>query len=67
MRNTFFLGLQIKKKGECMFINQSKYANGIFKGFCVDSGKLCATPLIALPPLRRIIMTNLLMKRENGK
>ena len=42
---TFFLGLQVKKKKECIFVSQEKYARNIVKKFGLDSKKHAFTPM----------------------
>ena len=40
---TFFLGLQVKQRKECIFISQEKYARNIVKKFGLDSKKHAST------------------------
>ena len=40
---TFFLGLQVKQKKECIFVSQEKYARNIVKKFGLDSKKHAST------------------------
>ena len=42
---TFFLGLQVKQRKECIFISQEKYAQNIVKKFGLDSEKHASTPM----------------------
>ena len=42
---TFFLGLQVKQRKECIFISQEKYARNIVKKFGLDSKKHAFTPM----------------------
>ena len=42
---TFFLGLQVKKRKEGIFISQEKYARNIVKKFGLDSKKHASTPM----------------------
>ena len=42
---TFFLGLQVKQRKECIFISQEKYARNIVKKFGLDSKKHASTPM----------------------
>ena len=42
---TFFLGLQVKKRKEGIFISQEKYARNIVKKFGLDSTKHASTPM----------------------
>nr|GEX39296.1 putative ribonuclease H-like domain-containing protein [Tanacetum cinerariifolium] len=47
---TFFLGLQVKKKDNGIFISQDKYVAKIRK-FCLTDGKLATTPIDTEKPL----------------
>ena len=42
---TFFLGLQVKQRKECIFISQEKYARNIVKKFGLDSKKYASTTM----------------------
>ena len=42
---TFFLGLQVKQKKECIFVSQEKYARNIVKKFGLNSKKHASTPM----------------------
>jgi len=54
---TYFLGLQVKKMEDTIFISQSKYAKNIVKKFGMDNGS----------HKRTLISTHLkLSKDENG-
>ena len=43
--HTFFLGLQVKQKKECIFVSQEKYARNIVKKFGLDSKKYSSTSM----------------------
>nr|GEY91098.1 hypothetical protein [Tanacetum cinerariifolium] len=48
---TFFLGLQVKKKEDRIFINQDKYVAEILKKFGLTEGKSASTPIDTKKPL----------------
>nr|GEW72977.1 hypothetical protein [Tanacetum cinerariifolium] len=48
---TFFLGLQVKQKKECIFISQDKYIAEILKNFRFLDVKKASTPMETLKPL----------------
>nr|GFA91422.1 putative ribonuclease H-like domain-containing protein [Tanacetum cinerariifolium] len=48
---TFFLGLQVKKTKDGIFINQDKYVAEILKKFGLTEGKLASTPIDTEKPL----------------
>nr|GEV33484.1 hypothetical protein [Tanacetum cinerariifolium] len=48
---TFFLGLQVKKKNDRIFISQDKYVAEIVKEFRLSEGKSASTPIDAEKPL----------------
>ncbi|GJR37870.1 putative ribonuclease H-like domain-containing protein [Tanacetum coccineum] len=48
---TFFLGLQVKQKEECIFISQDKYIAEILKKFDYVSVKTASTPIETRKPL----------------
>nr|GEY26644.1 putative ribonuclease H-like domain-containing protein [Tanacetum cinerariifolium] len=48
---TFFLGLQVKKKKDGIFINQDKYVGEILKKFGLSEGKSAGTPIDVEKPL----------------
>nr|GFB57965.1 hypothetical protein [Tanacetum cinerariifolium] len=48
---TFFLGLQVKKKEDGIFINQDKYVAEILKKFGLTEGKSASTPIDTKKPL----------------
>nr|GEY46864.1 retrovirus-related Pol polyprotein from transposon TNT 1-94 [Tanacetum cinerariifolium] len=48
---TFFLGLQVKKKKDGIFINKDKYVAEILRKFGLSKGKLASTPIDAEKPL----------------
>nr|GEX23232.1 retrovirus-related Pol polyprotein from transposon TNT 1-94 [Tanacetum cinerariifolium] len=48
---TFFLGLQVKKKTDEIFINQDKYVAEILRKFGLTDGKLASTPKDTKKPL----------------
>nr|GEY80255.1 ribonuclease H-like domain, reverse transcriptase, RNA-dependent DNA polymerase [Tanacetum cinerariifolium] len=48
---TFFLGLQVKKKKDGIFISQDKYVAEILKKFGLSKGKSASTPIDINKPL----------------
>ncbi|GJW03562.1 putative ribonuclease H-like domain-containing protein [Tanacetum coccineum] len=48
---TFFLGLQVKKKEDGIFISQDKYVTGILKKFGFTDVKTASTPMETQKPL----------------
>nr|GFA32376.1 ribonuclease H-like domain, reverse transcriptase, RNA-dependent DNA polymerase [Tanacetum cinerariifolium] len=48
---TFFLGLQVKKKKDGIFISQDKYVAEILKKFGLSEGKSASTPIDTEKPL----------------
>ncbi|GJU21063.1 putative ribonuclease H-like domain-containing protein [Tanacetum coccineum] len=48
---TFFLGLQVTRKDDGIFINQDKYADEILKKFGFSSMKIASTPMETSKPL----------------
>nr|GEW21933.1 hypothetical protein [Tanacetum cinerariifolium] len=48
---TFFLGLQVKKKDNGIFISQDKYVAEILRKFGLTDGKLASTPIDTKKPL----------------
>nr|GEW52426.1 hypothetical protein [Tanacetum cinerariifolium] len=48
---TFFMGLQVKKKEDGIFINQDKYVAEILKKFRLTEGKSASTPIDTEKPL----------------
>jgi len=54
----YFLGLQIKRKGEEIFINQTKYIRELIKKFGLEDAKICKTLMTT---------TTKLDKDEHGK
>nr|GEV26944.1 hypothetical protein [Tanacetum cinerariifolium] len=48
---TFFLGLQVKKKDNRIFISQDKYVAEILRKFGLTDGKLASTPIDTEKPL----------------
>ena len=42
----YFLGLQIKKGKDGIFINQAKYTKELIKKFKMKNAKPCSTPMI---------------------
>ena len=54
----YFLGLQIKQRGDGIFINQSKYTKELIKKFGLEGVKICKTPMVT---------TTKLDKDEEGK
>nr|GEU99688.1 hypothetical protein [Tanacetum cinerariifolium] len=55
---TFFLGLQVKKKKDGIFISQDKYVAEILRKFGLTEGKSASTPIDTEKPL---------LKDSNGK
>ena len=54
----YFLGLQIKQRGDEIFINQAKYTRELIKKFEFEDAKICKTSMAT---------TTLLDKDEHGK
>ncbi|GJU32173.1 retrovirus-related pol polyprotein from transposon TNT 1-94 [Tanacetum coccineum] len=50
---TFFLGLQVKQKEDCIFISQDKYVAEILKKFDFTSVKTANTPIETQKPLTK--------------
>nr|GEV81098.1 reverse transcriptase domain-containing protein [Tanacetum cinerariifolium] len=48
---TFFLGLQVKKKKDRIFISQDKYVDEILRKFGLQKGKSASTPIDTEKPL----------------
>nr|GFB56469.1 hypothetical protein [Tanacetum cinerariifolium] len=48
---TFFLGLQVKKKTDGIFISQDKYVAEILRKFGLSEGKSAGTPIDTEKPL----------------
>ena len=46
-----FLGLQIKQRGDGIFINQAKYTRELIKKFGLEDAKICKTPMAATTKL----------------
>lgn len=43
----YFLGLQIKQTGACIFVSQNKYALSLIKRFDLDQSKNMKTPMVS--------------------
>nr|GEW27368.1 copia protein [Tanacetum cinerariifolium] len=50
---TFFLGLQVEQRKDCIFLSQDKYACDILKKFGFSSVKLASTPMETHKPLSK--------------
>jgi len=47
----YFLGLQIKQRGEGIFINQAKHTRELIKKFGLEDAKICKTPMTTITKL----------------
>nr|GFC71634.1 putative ribonuclease H-like domain-containing protein [Tanacetum cinerariifolium] len=63
---TFFLGLQVKKKKDGIFISQDKYIAEILRKFGLSDGKSASTPIDAEKPLLKDLMVKMLMCTHIG-